>query len=117
MLATGDCGTGVPELRTDSAVAGILQHAHALAVAHLPGDLATELEVIALVVDRPALIRLHVDCAIGSAENFVQRLAAGLEADVSHADEGNPRPAVGAHRAVRAVLPDHRRRLARRHVA
>src|SRR5207247_635809 len=117
MLRPGDSGAGVPELRADAAVAGILEHADALAFADLPGDLAAELEIVALVVDRPALVGLHVDGVFAAAENFVQRLRAGLEADVGHADEGNARPAVGAHGSVGADLAYRRRGLARGHVA
>src|ERR1039458_5599100 len=55
---------GVPELGRDAAVAGVLQHADALAPTHLPGDFAAELEVVALVVDGPTAIGLHVDGVI-----------------------------------------------------
>src|SRR5579859_7908868 len=73
MLRTGDGGAGVPEFRADAAITGVLQHAAALPVANLPGDLAAELKVVALVVDRPALIRLHVDGVAGASENFFER--------------------------------------------
>src|SRR5882724_4069091 len=49
MLGTGDGGAGIPEFRADAAVARILEHPQALAVADLPGDLAAELEVVALI--------------------------------------------------------------------
>src|SRR5258705_8498160 len=116
MLRPRDRRARVPELRADPAVARILQHAPALAVPNLPGDLAPELEVVALVVDRPALVGLHVNAAIGSAENCLQRLPARLEADVSHADQRDPPPAVRPHRPVRAILPHRRSGLPRRHV-
>ena len=63
---SGDGGAGVPEFRGDAAVAGILQHADALAVADLPADFAAELEVVALVVDGPAPVGLHVDGVVGA---------------------------------------------------
>ncbi len=105
----GDGRAGVPELRGDAAVAGVLQHAHALAVADLPADLAAELEVVALVVDGPAPVGLHVDARGPSAEDFVERLRARLEAHVGHADQRQARPAVGAHAAVGARLRPPRR--------
>src|SRR5450432_3224320 len=61
MRGSGDRGARVPEFRADAAVARVFQQAHALAVADLPGDLAAELEVVALVVNRPALVGFHVD--------------------------------------------------------
>src|ERR1019366_661735 len=117
VLGSGDGRAGIPELRGDAAVAGILQHVDALAVADLPADLAAELEVVALVVDRPAPVGLHVDGVIDAAEHLVKRLLARPQAHVRHADERHARPAVGAHGAVGARLADGRRGLARSHVA
>src|ERR1017187_2728696 len=102
---SGDGGAGVPELRGDAAVTRILQHADAFAVANLPADLAAELEVVALVVDGPAPVGLHVDGVADAAEHFVERLLAGPQAYVRHADERHARPA------------NRRRGLARSHVA
>ena len=86
-----DGRAGVPELGGDAAVAGVLEHADALAVAHLPGDLAAELEVVALVVDGPAPVGLHVDGVVAT-EDLIERLVAGQQADVGHADQRKPRP-------------------------
>src|SRR5579883_3031599 len=116
VLGAGDRGAGVPELRRDPAVARILQHAHAAAVTDLPADLAAELEVVALVVDRPAPVGLHVD-RVRHVEDLIERLLTRQQAHVRHADERNARPAVGAHAAVGSRLADQRRRLARSHVA
>ena len=116
VLAPGDGVAGIPELGGDSAVAGVLQHAHALAAADLPGDLAAELEVVPLVVDRPAAIGLHVDPVL-DIEDLVERLLAGLQAHIGHADQRQPGPAIGAHAAVGARLAHRRRGLARSHVA
>src|ERR1022692_3696514 len=51
----------VPKLGGNAAVAGILQHARLFAAANFPGHLAAELKIKALVVDRPAPVRLHPD--------------------------------------------------------
>src|ERR1022692_1971644 len=114
---SGDGGAGVPELRRDAAVTRILQHADAFAVANLPADLAAELEVVALVVDGPSPVGLHVDGVADAAEHFVERLLAGPQAYVRHADERHARPAIRAHGAVGARLAHRRRGLARSHVA
>src|ERR1017187_4949420 len=117
VLGSGDVRAGVPELRRDAAVARILQHADALAVPDLPADLAAELEVVALVVDGPAPVGLHIYGMIDAAEDLVERLLAGAQADIGHADERHARPAVGAHGAVGARLADGRGGFARGHVA
>src|SRR5579864_5998347 len=54
VLRSGDGGARVPEFGSDAAVAGILEHADALAVADFPADFAAELELVALIVDGPA---------------------------------------------------------------
>src|SRR5580658_4276550 len=69
MISSGDGRAGVPELGGDTAVGRILQHAHALAVAKLPRDFAAELEVVALVVDGPAPVGLHVDRLARAAQH------------------------------------------------
>src|SRR5215813_12867918 len=71
MLFPGDGVAGVPEFRGDTAVAGVLQHADTAAVADLPRDFAAELEVVSLVIDRPAPVGLHVD-AMRQVEDFVE---------------------------------------------
>src|ERR1035438_9004229 len=79
VLGAGDGRAGVPELCGNAAIAGVLQHADALAVTHLPGDFAAELEMVALVVDGPTAIGLHVDGVI-RAHHFVERLLAREQA-------------------------------------
>src|ERR1035441_4512690 len=117
VLGSGDGRAGVPELRRDAAVARILQHADALAVADLPADFAAELEVVALVVDGPTAVGLHIDGMVDAAEDLVERLLAGPQAHVRHADERHARPAVRAHGAVGARFADGRCGFARGHVA
>src|SRR5580658_3279850 len=117
MIGSGDGCAGVPELRSDAAVTRILQHADALSVTDLPADLAAELEVVALVVNGPASVGLHIYGVVDTAEDLVERLPAGAQADVGHADERHVRPAIGAHGAVGARLADGRGGFARGHVA
>src|ERR1051326_6483549 len=116
VLGARNCRAGIPEFRADAAVTGVLQHARAFSIADFPSDLTAELEVVPLVIDRPALVGLHVD-GVAGAKNFVETLPARLEADVGHANERNARPAVGAHGAVRALLADRGRSFTRRHIA
>src|SRR2546427_9824010 len=54
VLRSRDGRAGIPKLRRDAAIARVFQHARALSLANLPADLAAELKVVALVVDRPA---------------------------------------------------------------
>jgi alpha-D-ribose 1-methylphosphonate 5-triphosphate synthase subunit PhnG len=117
MIAIGDGRAGVPELGGDAAIRWILQHANALAVLDLPGDLAAELEVVALVVDGPTAIGLHVNGVAHAGKHFVERLLARLQADVGHADQRDARPTGGAHGAVRTRGADGGGGFARGHVS
>src|SRR5437879_5003663 len=73
VFAARDGRTRIPELGGDPAVARILQHASALAMTDLPPDLAAELKVVPLVVDRPAAIGLHVESVV-HVEDLFERL-------------------------------------------
>src|SRR5580704_15000017 len=117
VFRSGDGRARVPELCRDAAVARILQHADALSMADLPTDLTAELEVVALVVDRPTAVGLHIYGVIDAGEDLVKRLPAGTQADISHADERHARPAVRAHSSVGTRFANGRRGLARGHVA
>ena len=66
----------IPELGGDSGVGWILQHARPLAVLDLPSNLAAELEVVALVVDRPGAVGLHEDAMIGVERSVARGSAA-----------------------------------------
>ena len=92
---------GIPELGRDPGIRRVLQHADALAVSDLPPDFAAKLEVVALVVNRPRLIRLQIDGVVGAGNQLFerQRLLARQNADVRHPDNGQPVPALGAQRS------------------
>src|ERR1019366_5257102 len=107
VLRPCDSRAGIPELGRYTAVAGVLEHADALAAAHLPADFAAELEVVALVVNGPATVGFHVDGVV-HIEHFFERLLAGEQADIGHADERQALPAIGAHTAVGARLANRR---------
>ena len=88
-----------PELRADPGVRRVAQQPPELTVLHLVADLAAELEVEPLVVDRPRAVRLHVDAVVGGGDDLLERVRPGLEADVRHPHHRQPGPAVGAHAA------------------
>src|SRR3989442_10768907 len=87
VLAACDGVAGVPEFRRNSAIGWILQHPNALASADLPSDLAPELKVVTLVVDRPALVGLHINCMVDAAEYLLERLFSREQAHVRHSDQ------------------------------
>src|SRR5207244_11152592 len=75
-----------PELRGDPGVVRVPVEVGELAVLDPVRDLATELEVPALVVDGPRRIRLHEDAVLRVADDVLQRTLAGLEVEVGQAD-------------------------------
>src|ERR1022692_691334 len=107
---------GSPELGCLSAVDRVADQTDALAVDDLPPVLGAELEVEAAVVDAPGAVSLEVDAVLGGGDHLLEAGGARLEIDVGHADDRQPRPAVGPHRAV-AQLADGGRRLTRGQVS
>src|ERR1700733_2949932 len=59
---------GGPEFRRNPRIRRVLEHANALAVLDLPTNLATELKVVSLIVDRPRSIGLHQNAMIGGSD-------------------------------------------------
>jgi hypothetical protein len=104
-----------PKCRSDAGVRGVLQHAAQPAVLDLPADLAAELEVEALVIDRPRAVGLHVDAVVGAGDHLVERRLARPEADVGHPHHGQPGRPVGpdhparrqAHQRCRVATREH----------
>src|SRR5258708_4040383 len=90
MIAIGDGLTRIPELGGDATISWIFQHTAALAVANFPRYFAPKLKIVALVVNRPATIGLHVNSVAHPAQHFVERLLARQEAHVGHADQRQP---------------------------
>ena len=97
----------VPEHRRVALVGDVLQHADDLAVAHLVERLAGELEVVALMIDRPRPAVLDDDAALGGGDDVVEAdvLLARQERDVRHALELHRVPRLGERAAVRSVTP------------
>src|SRR5215218_2220006 len=115
-IATGDGVQRAPELGRDARVGRVPDEPAELAVADLPRRLRPKLEVQALVVDRPALVRLEIEAVAHAVDQLLERPLGGLEVQVRHSHERHPAPAVGAHRAGKADLarsdPAHEHALA-----
>src|ERR1700678_90552 len=79
LIARADRIQRIPELSRNSRIRRILHHARALAILDLPADLAAELKVISLVIDRPRAVGLHQNAVIGGRNQLLQaqRLLAG----------------------------------------
>src|SRR3954470_5434025 len=76
LVATAEHVHGSPEPRADAGVGRVAQHSAALALLDLPADLAPELEVEPLVVDRPGAVRIHQDPVVRRGDHLVQRVRA-----------------------------------------
>src|SRR5262249_5539429 len=86
-----------PEPGGHPGVGGVAVHLRQAAVLDAPRDLAPELEVHPLVVDRPRLVRGQVQAVLRVPDEVVERPFARLQADVRHADQREVLPAVGPH--------------------
>src|SRR5437763_2141858 len=71
-----------PEDGRLAGVGHVSQHPAELAPLDLPGDLRAELEVEALVVDRPALVRLEEDAVVDAGDQLFERALARFEVKV-----------------------------------
>src|SRR6185503_4703629 len=92
-----------PEPRADRGVGRVLEEPRLLAALDLPADLAAELEVQPLVVDRPRAVRVHQDPVVGRGDHRLEGVRAGQEPDVRHPDHRDPVEAVGADGAAGAL--------------
>src|SRR5262249_40448951 len=109
----------LPELEGVRLICDILEHADSLAALDLPERLAAELEVQALVIDRPRAVADDHHAVVGAGDQIVDRLLAraGRERDVRHALEWKARVAVAVARGARCLLVDPAGLLARRLIA
>src|SRR5258708_19806815 len=118
-IARADRVHRIPKLGGDPGVRSVFQHPHPLAVPNLPSDLASELKVVPLVINRPGLIGLHVDSILGRGNKLfqTQRLLSRQNADVSHTNHGQPVPAFSAHRSPGSPGPNVIRHFSRPHIS
>ena len=70
-VARADGIHSIPELRSNPAVGGVAKHAGALAIFDFPSDFAAELEVVALVINRPGTIGFHVNALVGGSNELL----------------------------------------------
>ena len=98
-----------PEPRADAGVGRVAQHPAALAVLDLPADLAAELEVQPLVVDRPRAVGVHVDPVVGRGDHLLERVSPGQQADVGHPHHRQPGRSRRPGRCRRTFEPGERR--------
>src|SRR5690606_36854100 len=90
-----------PEVGGDGVVGHVGDHAGDAAVLDLPEDVATELAVVALLVDRVAAAAVDHDAVTDVGDHVVagrRSGGSGADVDVGHAEERvvAPGPAVGA---------------------
>src|ERR1035441_8104582 len=105
----------IPKLRRDPRIRRILQHPHSLPFLDLPRNLTSKLKVVSLVVNRPRLIRLHVNAIIGGRNQFFQteQFLPRQNADIRHPNHRQPVPPFPAHSSTRPLCLDRMRRLPR----
>src|SRR5215470_8409286 len=70
LVARADRFHGVPEFGGDPGIRRILEHPSQLAALDVPADFAAELEVIALIVNRPGAVGLHVDAVVNARDEM-----------------------------------------------
>src|SRR5262245_1690421 len=95
-LPIADARQAAPEGRGDAAVVGVLDHLAQLAVLDAPTPFASELKLVARVVDRPRTVRFDVHAALDPADEVVECALARLDVEVRHAIDRRPVPAAGA---------------------
>src|SRR5690606_34198831 len=89
VAGVADRRAGVPELRRADLVGGVLDQPLHLAVADGEEQLAAELGVVALLVDRIGAAAVHIEPVLDPGDHLPhrERRLAGLERDVGHALE------------------------------
>src|SRR6516225_11513356 len=77
------------EFRRAALLGHVLKHVAEAAVADFPENLAAELEVVALLIDRERAVALDVDAALDRADDLVEAdvLLARKQRNVRHALE------------------------------
>src|SRR4029077_4136930 len=119
LVARADRIHRIPKLRGDPRVGRIFQHPHPLTFLDLPRNLASELKVVAFVINRPGFVGLHVDTLISRGNELfqTQRSLSGQNADIGHANHGQPVPTFGAQRATGSRRAYSVRRFARTQIS
>ncbi|KAG0938345.1 hypothetical protein G6F31_015467 [Rhizopus arrhizus] len=106
----GHGGAGIPEFRRADLVGHVFQHAGDLAVLDLVEQLAAELRVVALLVDRIRTAAVDPDAVLHVLAHVLDaaRLLARRQRDIGHALELHAGPGIGIAAAVRCVAAEDR---------
>src|ERR1017187_7974456 len=72
MLRIADGVAGIPELRSNPAIAGVFQHANLLATFNFPANLRGKLKLVPSVIDGPRTIGLHQNSIIGALNQILK---------------------------------------------
>src|SRR5262249_49182978 len=115
IAGAGDQVAGLPEIGRAGLIGDLRQHTLLLAALDGPEGVATQLEVITLLVDREAPIPVDQDAVIHAGDEIVKSglAPARLEPDIGHALEWDARPVIGVAAAARLLFTDQRGLLAR----
>src|SRR5471032_661292 len=95
-VGVADGAEVLPEVCGNRPVIRVLDHAFKLAVLDQLTPLATELELVARIVDGPGTVGAHQNAVFDIADQLLQRLIAGLDIQVGHAIDRRTVPAAGA---------------------
>src|SRR5580700_6957804 len=95
-IRVADRAQAAPEGRRDTPVIRLLHDSLELTVFDYLSPFAAELELVAMIVDRPGGIRAHEDAVFDARDHFVERTCSRFNVEVGHAID---RCAVPARRA------------------
>src|SRR5262249_41505712 len=92
----------------------VAEHFATLAIFDFPEGLAAELEVVTLLIDRPASVAEYENAVVDTGHEIFERdvFFGRFEGNVGHAREGDAAPAIGMQTAVRFFLADERSEIA-----
>src|SRR5262245_2675496 len=107
---------GAPEIRRARLIRDVAQHAADFPLVDFAKRLAAELEVVALLIDRPAPVAVDENSLFNAGNELVERyiLRSRLQRDVRHPGEWNAGPRIPIGATVRSLAADERRKLAAR---
>src|ERR1035437_1400290 len=84
-LIAADAGQSVPEVHRDTPVIRVAHHFPQRPVLDQLTVFTAELELVAVVINRPGSIGTHQNAKLDLANQLVERSAARLKVDVGHA--------------------------------
>src|SRR5258706_5875993 len=107
----GDSIAGLPEIRRPRLIRNARDHTALLAALDFPECIATELEIVALLIDGITAGSFDKDPILNAADKIVQRCIRlrGRKPDVGHALERHAGPRIGVATSARFGLADQMR--------